>query len=440
MEEVAKEEPATSTLMMKPDQQLRESLKRAVKRFILVRLAGRPYNRWDRCWNGSAQWRWLELARQAYRRPQKKRTGHPPKREAGSPIVLERTPIKMPGHKIPLESLAGNYAIWLRYADSLPWVQGSLDDSSWKAFLRAHSLGVKQETALEYVTDRITEAGDFPREGKLESQILRAYQDWDGTSAGPRKRSAASPHPKPSKPPKPPKPPKLQLRPDFVARMAARVGGYFCREWLKARSPVSLGVQPEQYLSELFESGEKAIIFDDQKSQGQELWKPGVSLARFVKGKKNGVWFLIQPVDGGWRYNPRQGHDSRRSEEAVTAWRYLLLESDCVDKLDWLKILVQLPLPIVSITDSGGGSLHALVYFDAPSKAWWDEVKDDLKQWVIPLGACKGSLSAVRLSRLPNCYRDDKLQELLWLDSQAKARGFDGSSILGRISRGQGQT
>jgi hypothetical protein len=116
----------------------------------------------------------------------------------------------------------------------------------------------------------------------------------------------------------------------------------------------------------------------------------------------------------------------------VTDWLYLLLESDSIPKLDWLKILVQIPVPIVSITDSGGDSLHALVLVKAASKDAWDDFKNELKSWMIPLGACPGSFSAVRLSRLPNCWRGSRFQELLWLDPQAKARGFDESTILER--------
>jgi hypothetical protein len=37
---------------------------------------------------------------------------------------------------------------------------------------------------------------------------------------------------------------------------------------------------------------------------------------------------------------------SRRSEESVTAFRYILLESDVSVMRDWLGLLVQLPLRI----------------------------------------------------------------------------------------------
>ncbi len=107
---------------------------------------------------------------------------------------------------------------------------------------------------------------------------------------------------------------------------------------------------------------------------------------------------------------------SRRSEESITAFRYAVLESDCQALKQWLKILVQLPLPIVSITSSGGKSLHALIRVDATSKLNWDQTIGAIKPRLINLGADPGALTAVRLTRLPNCYRGERFQELLYLD------------------------
>jgi hypothetical protein len=121
--------------------------------------------------------------------------------------------------------------------------------------------------------------------------------------------------------------------------------------------------------------------------------------------------------------------DSRRSEEAVTSFRYAVLECDHEPKEIWfpiwLKILVQLTLPIVSITDSAGKSAHALVRVSAESKQAWDQFKHETLRPLVKLGACDGSLSAVRLTRLPGCYRADRRQELLYLNPAA-----DGTPIF----------
>ena len=89
----------------------------------------------------------------------------------------------------------------------------------------------------------------------------------------------------------------------------------------------------------------------------------------------------------------------------------------------WLRILVQLPLPIVSITYSGDKSLHALLRVDAASKAAWDQlVRGLLLPRLVPLGADGQALTAIRLTRLPGCYRGDSLQKLLFLNPRATSQ------------------
>ena len=121
--------------------------------------------------------------------------------------------------------------------------------------------------------------------------------------------------------------------------------------------------------------------------------------------------------------------------ESVTAWRYAVLECDHEPKEIWwpiwLKILVQLKLRIVSLTTSGGKSVHALVRVDCASKEEWDAFKAEHLRPLVRLGACDGSLSAVRLTRLPGCYRGQNLQELLYLNPDADGTPiFNPSQIL----------
>jgi hypothetical protein len=113
----------------------------------------------------------------------------------------------------------------------------------------------------------------------------------------------------------------------------------------------------------------------------------------------DGVWFLPQPVSGGYFPNPRSdGNLSRRSEEAVTAFRYAVLESDEADADDWLRCLVQMPLRIACICESGGRSIHALVRLDAASKADWDRLMGPIKPVLVTLGADPG-----RFDRRASC-------------------------------------
>jgi hypothetical protein len=184
-------------------------------------------------------------------------------------------------------------------------------------------------------------------------------------------------------------------------------------------------------------SGEKALIFSDMKSQGQMLWEAdrgeGVQNRELPAGP-DGVWFLPQPVDGEFHPNPRLGGKrSRRSEESVTSWRYAVLESDEADPDEWLRCLVQMPLRIACICESGGRSIHALVRMDAASKGDWDAKVGSIKPVLVTLGADAGALSAVRLTRLPQAKRGERVQRLLYLNPAA-----DGRPIGAGVAKGKG--
>ena len=159
------------------------------------------------------------------------------------------------------------------------------------------------------------------------------------------------------------------------------------------------------------------------KSQGQFVWESDRSdfiQHRHLPTGNDGVWFLPQPVDGEFHPNPRLGgKPSRLSEESVTAWRYVVLESDQAEADDWLRCLIQMPLRIVSICESGGRSIHALVRLDAASKADWDTQVRATKPVLVTLGADPGALSAVRLSRLPHAMRGQRKQRLLFLNPES---------------------
>ena len=107
-----------------------------------------------------------------------------------------------------------------------------------------------------------------------------------------------------------------------------------------------------------------------------------------------------------------------------------MLESDEADAGDWLRCLVQMPLRIASICESGGRSIHALVRVDAESKADWDTKIKVIKPALVTLGADPGALSAVRLTRLPQAWRGDRCQRLLYLNPTP-----DGTPILGQEAR-----
>lgn len=223
---------------------------------------------------------------------------------------------------------------------------------------------------------------------------------------------------------------------DLLRRVAAKCPD-FGIDQIKARSPVDLSIQTTQtFLRSLFTSGERVLLFEVYESQGQLLWSSNVGqhlLDRFKRPvSRRGSWLLINPVTGAFSNIPRRrsafnpSGSSRRCVENLTTYRYLLLESDVVDPPEapalWIAVLAQLPLPIVSITSSGGKSVHALVKVDATSLDEWRSASEQIAEITVPLGADRAPLnSPAYLSRLPGCFREEKQtwQELLYLNPHA---------------------
>jgi hypothetical protein len=307
---------------------------------------------------------------------------------------------------------------WHSFVDSQLWERGHLDESSHRVFLRAGSLGVDPQEALATVASRIKNAGGDLRAGKLNQQLRRAY-NFAGSNHG--QRAVLQYH----------KEPRPLFLPDYARRFADRAP--VDAKWLRRQSPVKVPalLTPAEFLAAAYHMGDQVLIFTDYRSQGQMLWQnysmkvERDELANFVRGHADGVWFLSNPVDGHEHFNERQQRTSRRSEESITDFRFAVLESDCQPVEQWLRILIQLPLPIVSITNSGGKSAHALVRVAAKSKPNWDETIAAIKPRLIQLGADPGALTAVRLTRLPNCYRSNRIQELLYLDPNPNEQPID---------------
>lgn len=247
----------------------------------------------------------------------------------------------------------------------------------------------------------------------------------------------------------------IRKRQDYnpeALRMEQRAGMLVNREWLWKRSPVDPAkVTTADFLDVLYEPGERVLCFTTQHSQGDygfvrlsggmSEWcelggchrDANVRLGTretptALRSAKEGAWFLAQPVDGRWHLdaNLRDRSSglpkwSRRSKLAVTDWRWLVLESDSAPTDLWLNFLVQLKLRVAALYTSGGRSVHALVRVNALSKAQWDQMRDVMSPVLSRLGADPAAMSAVRLTRLPGCYRRGKAGVETWRDEKTGA-------------------
>ena len=198
------------------------------------------------------------------------------------------------------------------------------------------------------------------------------------------------------------------------------------RHWLWERSSKRPETQNAySFLAHLYRPGEIVLVFDVLESKtAVEVVEIAHPMDCRVPGSIRdggrhglGIWYLCNPVDGEWHHNPRTNTMSCRSEEALTAFRYAVLESDAAPFAEWLAFIVQLPVRVSAIYTSGGRSIHALIRLDAANKAEFDSIIAPLKRPLKVLGADPACLSAVRLTRLPGCWRPERggFQRLLYL-------------------------
>jgi hypothetical protein len=128
------------------------------------------------------------------------------------------------------------------------------------------------------------------------------------------------------------------------------------------------------------------------------------------------------------RSETNQNGRTRRAEENCTDWRHFVLESDIEGfGPTWLAILAQLPLSIISITSSGGKSYHAFGRGLIHTKADWDKrYRHDWRTRLVELGTDLGALTAVRLTRLPNCQRGGRLQRMIYFNPDPEGQPIYG--------------
>lgn len=120
--------------------------------------------------------------------------------------------------------------------------------------------------------------------------------------------------------------------------------------------------------------------------------------------KEMGAWIRFNPIDGKGVKN-----------DNVTAFRYMLLESDNMSLGKQKAILEQLELPIAAMVFSGGKSIHAIVKVDAYSYEEYRKRVDFIYSIAQKNGfkPDKKNRNPSRLSRMPGVMRDGTPQFLM---------------------------
>lgn len=262
---------------------------------------------------------------------------------------------------------------------------------------------------------------DYELEHKLRTAARASVQDGYllGTDFDAPRPASESPA---SEPPKRPDKPVFKPETLDAAASASYDAAYFFN-----RSKIDVSqVSARKFLKTLYDRpNEKILVFTSQLSQGDAVF-PDEKIP--VRGR-DGVWFLSAPVDGLWRKNERaaMGKDgkvkrSRRIAECARRFPYMLLESDEADSAKWLSLIAQLPLPIDAVYTSGGRSIHTLVRIDARTANEFNSIKERLAPalaFLVESGLDFRAITPMRLTRLPQAMRGDKLQRLLYLCPQS---------------------
>jgi hypothetical protein len=243
---------------------------------------------------------------------------------------------------------------------------------------------------------------------------------------------------------------RMEYDEQLLQRLAAKINAFGVDD-ITAKSPIDPATQtPETVLRHLYLPGEKVLLFDNCKSQGQIMWQIPYEgapsherafdpLLKPSRGK--GVWLLANPITGEWVNVPRlvSKHNpegrTRRAVESLTYFRYCVVESDAAPEALWLRALVQMPLPIVAVTSSGGKSIHALINTGARSLEEWLQAANTIAGIVVPLGADPATLNTpAQLTRMPGFFRAEKnkWQRLLYLNP-----GADSTPIVSQPKRGE---
>lgn len=342
----------------------------------------------------------------------------------------------------PAISGSGGHSATLRVASALWWGFG-LDRERALSVIREWN---RQRAEPPWSEDRL--AYKIDSASRSPSKYGRGYLLREKPAEPDRRNEGVAPEPRGAELPRIP-----SYKPEEAERYASSCRVPVTLDFLAERSPVPVASPGDQnretaeaFLSALYRDGERVLVFTDFRSQGDFLWTVGEGGSRLSRRRDvapvasklpgrgtNGVWFLIQPVTGEWAIQQGGGSAKygRRHGGCVTSWRYLLLESDEAPESVWLRCLVQLPLRIVALYTSGGRSVHALVKVSADSKAEHDACRNVVRSILPVLGADPAAMTGVRLSRLPGCFRGDRLQRLVWLNPEP----IEGLSILDQLKR-----
>ena len=182
---------------------------------------------------------------------------------------------------------------------------------------------------------------------------------------------------------------------------------------------------PVLFLQTLFRADDLVFIGDrhDPGILGDTIRTQKEWLTHFENGGKTAPFIIINPLTG--RAAPKESGEGEtfRGNRNVAEYRFCLVEFDNLSREDQIRFWTAIKLPIVTLIDSGGKSIHAWIDVHklahvSTSEEWDEHIKGRLFDRILsPLGVDSACKNPARLSRLPGHFREEKgkFQRLLWL-------------------------
>jgi len=167
-----------------------------------------------------------------------------------------------------------------------------------------------------------------------------------------------------------------------------------------------------------FNEEQKEIPKDSGVVLSREEWLRKLDAAKGNPNKflntsdRNGIFISVNPMRLG---------GSRDSD--VTSFRHALLEFDNISLEEQWGIITASKIPCSAVISSGGKSIHAWVRVDAKDRNEFADRVKILYQHFADYAPDEKNKNPSRFSRLPNCERGQRRQELLALDIGCESFG-----------------
>ena len=182
-----------------------------------------------------------------------------------------------------------------------------------------------------------------------------------------------------------------------------------------------------RYLAQPKKDGvEKTLIIGAGETKTAAQWVEHVK-AHGTPQDRAGAWIRINPISRVYG----SGAGGAHTDADVASFRYLLLESDLLDREVALSVYGKLALPIAAIIDSAGRGPHAWVTLNCQNAQQYAQRVAFIFERLIKIGFDDGNKNPSRYSRLAGAQRtigvrprSDGFQKLLYLAPHLKPKGI----------------